>query len=304
MRTALATGVACGLVVLSGCSSSDSTTPTLNRPILSDARVATVLKGAGENTKFLFDSEQQLIARCMHKLGYEYVPETQEQDGIPNPFREGLTLADAQREGYGLRHALASAKATKHPNDDTIAGLSKSEARSYAEALAGARDTRISVKIGDSTVSAPGSGCIADARKAIYGDLKKEERLSYVSRNVLAEASQTVESDDNLIDARKKWSRCMAKAGYHYDSRRKARASLGKRYSAKGADVDAVFRDEIATATADAKCSQQTGFDTALRKAQDHASAVAVTRHEADLVAAHELNQQAVTRAKKALANP
>lgn len=300
MRYALIAGVACGLVVLAGCTDSGSTTA----PTLSDARVSAILKGAGENSKFLYDAEQQLVSLCMRRAGFTFHADTQQQDSLPDPFSgTRLTLEEAQRDGYGLRQSTSSANAsTRDPNAEVIAGLSASESKRYQEALYGPDDTQISVKIGELTVGAPGKGCFAEARKTIYGDLEKWTRLNYVANNVLAEASQTVGSDDTLIDAAKRWSDCMAESGFHYDSRRAARNDLAKRYQAMGADIDAVFHAEVATATVDAKCAQRTGFESVQQQAQAHASAVAVTKHEGDLLAAQEMNATAVARARKALA--
>lgn len=290
-------GVLVALGTLMGCSSTEAPARTL-----SAAEADSALQGATENGSFLFNAEQQLIQRCMKQAGFQYELAPTPK-GLPDPFRgTRLTASAASRDGYGLRRTVE-----RKPERDFVldyaATLAPADAERYMKAYGGTDDQSVSVQAAGVGVSMNKNGCAGRARTAIYGDLGTWLKLSYVADNVRGEASRNVETDPVYIDAQKAWSRCMASAGFPVQSRRKVQDKLIGRYVAPGADRDAVFRSEVATAKADAICSSSTRFDQIMVDAQQRATSAAVTKYEGDLVAYKELNAASVGQAKLALAS-
>lgn len=292
--------VVVGLAVLAtvvGCSS--AVAPARD---LSTAEVSAVLSGAAENGTFLHDATEQLVLRCMKRAGYPYET-TPAMDGLPDPFKGSRLTAAAAREGYGLRRSADQ----RPPRDfvlDFTARLPPKDAERYMTVLNGTEDQTLTVRLPDgSSVSVNRNGCRSVAQQRVYGDFAAYIRLSQIALNVRGEASREIEADPAYVDAQKAWSRCMTDVGFAYPSRRKVQDDFAKRYVAAGADKDAVFRAEVATAKADAGCSTRTGFDRVSVEAQQRATTVAVSRYEGDLVAFRELNAESVGRAKRALAS-
>lgn len=296
-RLVVVAGALAASGALVACSSSEAPAR-----VLTAAEVAAVMRGAEANNTFLHDAEQQLILRCMKRAGfpYEMVPAP---GGLPDPFRgTRLSSATAAREGYGVRRSTES----KPPRDfalDYAARLPTNEAERFMAALHGNEDQTVTVEVDGGSISTNRDGCTSGARIAVYGDLAKYTKLSYIAHNVRGEASRNIDSDPAYVETQKAWAECMASAGYPFPSRRKARDEIVKRYQAAGADRDAVFRGEVATAKADAACSARTGFDRVLAETQERATAAAVSRYEGDLIAFRELNAESVGRAKRALAS-
>lgn len=295
--------------VLAGCSSAPE------RPLLNEAQVADVMNGARANLSFLVAAESQLVARCMKAAGFVFYPAPEVPDSPTDPFdHAALSVADAKRDGYGLVRGKDVAQpgdqradpgaAAQQANEAYVKKLTAADAERYTRTLFGTDDTAVQVKVGDQTISQNSNGCQATVQRGIYGDFAKHLQTSVVTGNVLAQASQRVSGDQELIASQKQWSQCMRQAGYVYASRRQARTEISQRYYQRGVDRNAVFRAEIATAIADATCAASTGFEQVQRAAQARAVAQVVTDYEGVLLAARELNSAAVTRAKAALATP
>src|SRR5690606_7303613 len=75
-------------------------------------------------------------------------------------------------------------------------------------------------------LSYPTSGCVADARAAIFGDNRSWARVDAIPQLVNNTLRERVQESAELADVTSQWSTCMAEAGYHYASPEAAVADL------------------------------------------------------------------------------
>ena len=289
--------------ILVACSESDTT------EVLAQAEVASILRGMDEHTAFIQSVEQQLIARCMERAGFDFVPAPLSELHPPgSPFvGQTLSLETARREGYGLTELSyieeEHAGDSSDLNSEIYRSLSMAEQHRYDDVLWGSPDTVISVEVDDElAVSNSGDGCVADARRTLYGDLTTWLRLEYIALNVLSEASIRVQEDREVITAQAEWSDCMTRSGYAFDEVGDAVNYAVAAYDRLvSQDPGAAFDAEMTVAVADAACRVESEYDHALVAAQHRAAAQSVTERQADLLAAQELRARAAEVARTLL---
>ena len=104
--------------------------------------------------------------------------------------------------------------------------------------------------------------------------------------------------------ADKAWSACMRTAGYHYATPRDAeigddrrRKELEARLSARPQDPDAPSALEKQTATADARCKQQTGYVRTVHAVDIRIQNQLIGKNRARLEKQRRWNRDAVRRA-------
>lgn len=217
-------------VILTGCGNQqDSTQPTVTEgPFdrylseLSGAQLHNVEEANEESVRL-----EELIATCMTKEGFDYIPDTElshfsitEDD--PNDPQEG-TLEFAQQYGYGImdspqRYAIeAQAKAWKEhvdPNQEYIDSLSASEQNAYIETLYGAG---VASSEQDPDENNNAFGCQGWATKQIQSEKKPSAwddpdfaEFLNTGEELYREALATPEGQS--LDG--EWSDCMADAGF------------------------------------------------------------------------------------------
>ncbi|MFG1888728.1 hypothetical protein ACGFIR_12765 [Micromonospora sp. NPDC049051] len=220
----------------------------------------------------LHDAHEQLVTRCMRDRGFAYQqvplsPATRLRD--LNPYGL-LSRHQARTDGYRITSSLAEeAKAATRP----APGSTSSPA--WNAALLGTDSHRVTVQLPeDHEMFYNSDGCTHQATATLYS--ADWQRL-YDTFQVLANrVVETVNQDAEFVHAQSAWSACMTRAGQPSRTFDEARGRIDaafKRAAEDRADLMPVVRQELATATADAACQDETGMVEVVRAAQGRAEA-------------------------------
>ncbi|MGQ4335364.1 hypothetical protein [Streptomyces hayashii] len=252
--TATAAGLAAALL-LGGCGTAADDRPP-GPPLTAPSR-----EPDPEESRVLERAEQVLISRCMQERGFRY-----EVTDVIDAFGDGSRsfpyaiddVAWARAHGYGGREERLKAEARRvDPNQRYFGRLSPSERVAARTALTGASPVGLSAKAPTGmTITASSKGCIADAERTLYKDLKGWFRVKVITMNLRPVRETRVHSDRRYTDAVGKWAACMRAAGRPYtspDESRQAAAHYGE--SLPVPDADAA---ETALAVIEATCATST----------------------------------------------
>lgn len=299
------------LVGLTACSSSDpgSGAPPVDRPSAgatsSSADAADepafgplddyIGVGSGTSTKQSADDpelldDQEAIARCMAKEGFEYVPyvapydATITEDGMvmlepTKPTFPDLPPAEfAARFGYGIStKPPADRKEEEDPNDAIVARMSVAERVAYQQALRGKGNVLDAEGFlagnGLTTSEASCSGRVYAGEPTVDEEMSANKRIEEVRKSFgsLLKRVRALKDDERtdprVVAATGAWSSCLAGAGHpgfadlnepHVRARRDAERVLG--HDLMGADeadptrLAALRKAEIDLAVADEEC--------------------------------------------------
>lgn len=185
-----------------------------------------------------FAKQQQLIRECMVGQGFEYTPaDTRDAGGPPRPDPDSEDFV--KEYGFGIS-TLFSSEIRFDPSDDPNSvyrnSLSDSQKKAYDLALYGQSfgDGTFSSSGGGAVVAipiggGPGSeggedgpklaapaGCVGEALKATGVDTSLPDSGLFDELNDLEDR---IKADPKMVAAMKKWSACMADAGYQYRDR-------------------------------------------------------------------------------------
>ena len=169
---------------------------------------------------------QELIAVCMAREGFEYVPVA--STAGPDMAVRRLVLDEeeyAREHGFGITTWYGNGEAgegdsgsTDDPNEAIMATMSDPEREAYLEALFGPAETddegiqrRGDVPIfGDA-----GEGCRGEAYEEVQGSIRQ---FIQTLGPALGELNQRVQADLRVEEANQAWSTCMADEGFQYGS--------------------------------------------------------------------------------------
>jgi hypothetical protein len=185
------------------------------------ARAADSLPGVREfgltDAEFVDHVErtQALIAECMTRAGFEYVPvdvATIERAQYSNRKEPGLTDRQYhERWGYSISTRFDDPVRTigLGPNVQIMESLSAADREAYELTLLGpARDSDFAFTLDDEDFSSTG-GCTREAVAQVFTPEQLEG--TYVNpKDVL------VEQDARVIEAMNNWTTCMHDQGYNY----------------------------------------------------------------------------------------
>src|SRR5690606_31617350 len=146
-------------------------TETGEEPTLSSAAVdlATASGGYPDRARVLRAAEEQLVEQCMRDRGQVYWPVVPAL--LPGSDEERIVdLPTRQAEGYGLA------------SDDRPPSVGPSEGQpEFQRALFGDDQRHEELSLPNGTIlSYPTSGCVADARAAIFGDNRSWARVDAI----------------------------------------------------------------------------------------------------------------------------
>jgi hypothetical protein len=272
--------VVVGLIVLAcGACASRASTPTGVDPQLDTAAVELVTASGDypARARLLRLAEEELVRRCMSEQGQTYWPV------VPAPLagsddERSVDLAGRRVHGYGLTDRPA---APPHVGPDE----GKPE---FERALFGDTDHYRQLRLPDGAeLSYPTTGCVAEARAALYGDDTRWARTDAIPQ-VLGNALRAAPESPALTGAKSRWATCMAAAGYPYADER---AAIDALTAAKRTTPTSVLRTrEIAVAVADGQCALQAHVpSTELASLRSHARSLpaAQRREIVELTAVH-----------------
>jgi hypothetical protein len=252
--------------------------------------------------------ENQLVDRCLDSKGFTVHPPSPPvtDDVAPRNNKDLVapSIQFAKTKGYG-----SDPRDRRKPDDQPAR---TAEERAYdalpqrtrdamGVALFGDDSKMISVEINGDTVATGSTGCLTEVRTRLYGSIKEYLRFSEIAANQINNLSSTgVTQDPSWVAEQKKWSQCMATAGFAgvpetQAAQKKARDQYDALPHAQAR------RFEIGIATADATCAANLKLQASYDAAYVKANKKALADNESDLIAWSELVVQAVKRARVAL---
>ncbi|MGW3032979.1 hypothetical protein ACWDCB_17340 [Streptomyces sp. NPDC001178] len=148
----------------------------------------------------------------------------------------------------------------------------------------------------------PRRGCLGEADRAIYGSNPQDRRDPVLELE--SKSLQQGMKDPAWKKADQAWSACMRTAGHHYATPRDAqlgedrrREELNERLTARPKDPDAPSALEKQTATADARCKQQTGYVRAVHAIDVRIQNQLIAENRPKLEKQRRWNREAVRKA-------
>jgi hypothetical protein len=153
-----------------------------------------------------------------------------------------------RRIGYGFTVTGPSDGGSYPP------GLPEASRDEYQRALSGDPEQQATLRLFSGPKFTFGTtGCIAESRIGLYGDVIDAARVAYVPQEVYNAVYEQVVNDDATRTAVREWAGCMAGRGFPYSSPASARAAVGAADDGP-APVGQKRRLEIEVAVADGEC--------------------------------------------------
>lgn len=277
--------VACGLLMVVGSSGSASTASTVP-PVSAADKV--LLRGA----------EERLIHDCMAAAGFAYfekppVPGSRQPD-FPYVVDD---VAWARANGYGA----APVAPPVDPAGQYFARLSKDQQDAWRTALVGS-GKQLSIELEPGRrLSASDKGCIASARRTLYGDLPRWFKARRLTDNLGFLVQDRVRRDGRYLAAMADWAGCVKRHGYDADDPGELREVVAERN--EGSAASAVRAAEVEATVAEATCAQSTSLARTLREVEPAHRAALIAERLSELAGLNGLEQDAVPRAKVVLGN-
>jgi hypothetical protein len=273
--------VAIGLVVLacSGCTQA-STIPDQAPHLTSAAVDLLTTSGDYPARKHVLDAaEEQLVERCMNQRGHAYQPFVPPLVAGSDEKRM-VDLPRRRAEGYGLASGESPPPSTAPDADQPR----------YQQALFGDDQHYQGLRLPNGSVHYyPTTGCVAESRAALYGDVLDWARTVSIPQTYDNDLRSQVKNSPELAEANSRWVSCMAASGYHYSSPNAAINDVSATYQLHGPKPDLRNR-EVAVATADGECELRTHLlliELELRRAKAQSLTAGQRRDVAELASLH-----------------
>jgi hypothetical protein len=240
--------------------------------------------GSWPSSQHVLDSAvDHLVHRCLAAHGFDDPDVDQAPPPSPEDEAAAIDLPARREHGYGIVSGTSDGQAPVDPYNQR---LSPQDQTRYNTVLFGPSGSRINVDVGGGqTVTSPGQGCEADARRQVAGNLGLWARLFYAPGQYDNRLSEQASTAPRYLTAVGAWHSCMTARGYPYPTPDAAQKAMRDRHRQVGATAE--FRtQEIAVAVADGECAGQAHLPS---------TALAVRRHlvgtlpEADLRALADL---------------
>jgi hypothetical protein len=268
---------AAGLLA-AGCA---TTTPAPAQAKLTNAEIA-VLTGSGltgQAAAQVNNAYEGLVKSCMESKGYVYYPFIQASNSVSaHPQLAGIPQADIglaarKANGYGFYSSAAQAAGPDQsggtdPEDRYVASLPATVQQKYLQALQGPDTLRVTVTYpGGTTSSIPAGGCRGTAERRIYGSVANYLQATTGASLQTRQLFHTVTADPAFLAVVARWSSCMTRHGYHYQSPEDLWNSLAAH---AGNSPPPAARDlEIKVSVTDYNCSATTKLAATVRTLQD-----------------------------------
>ncbi|MBB5869975.1 hypothetical protein F4553_003354 [Allocatelliglobosispora scoriae] len=225
------------------------------------------LPDAGATESELIDWAELLLAgECMAAHGHEFTVDWVNDPSarIPMVVPYGSSdIAAAQRDGYGWGPARRAGGKGSYAdaNQAYTKTLTKPQEQRYTQDFFGDRQTVVTVKRADGAeVSTSSTGCLADARRTLFGDLARWVPLDVRFSGIDGEVIPLVLAEPEVKASLAEWRACMGRAGHSVENPTDARDKARALYSAM--EFEPAWAAERAMATADATCVVQSRLRT------------------------------------------
>ena len=245
---------------------------------------------------------QELMALCMGREGFEYVPFTSTA-GLQADFQDD-SEEYAREYGFGIttwygREEPDDGGSETDPNQAIQAAMSESEREAYSVALYGPPTTDeegVEAFEGELTF---GGGCQGEAYQEVLGQMM---RLMQTLGPAIQDMNERMQADQRVAEAAESWSACMADRGYRYEDQNEMFASISTDFGGRldeiiGPDGGAVdpfegwTEEQVATFLAENSQEEIDDFyeqaQSEARAAVDQEAVAALQQEERDLAAAN-----------------
>lgn len=230
-RTKRTASLGLAAMVVAACSSPTTTAPTSATTKTRTGPTTTVAGAAPSDSAFGLDKKslqakelkvESLVATCMKKQGFEYVPLDPSVVLVNNGrfVVSGLSEDDVRKQyGYGLTTTYGTPLGTKtvanpNPNAKIRDALSPSDRKTYDMTLNGSsQDGSFANAIVQGAFGTLG-GCNESAAAEAFGG---GDALNVVS-SALEEIDKRVSADPQMVQAEKKWRECLNAAGFNFST--------------------------------------------------------------------------------------
>ena len=259
----------------------------------------------------IVNAHGSVVVACMQAHGWEFevgtaTAETETDAPITLSALEQWTFADvtsAESAGYGFESYLADHTAWLESLDPTGGqqqayedSLSPEEADRYWRDFSGTDAERIEITERDGSGSSrAGAGCIAEADRALYGDIEREMWLRDARGTAESDIWTATLEDPSVVQALNAWRDCLAGRGVQWaDPHQAFDAAL--RYAQAGDHAQ-----ERLIASADSACKVESGLGRAVDAAFLAATNAVLPALQEDLIALQQLEEDALIRAETIL---
>lgn len=283
------------VVLLAGCAGSAAAGSGTAAPRPSAKAVPAPARSLSSSERAMVHlAQERLVSRCMRAKGLTYHavgPSSAELEAEAAGVLERAYGSDnverARRAGYGPsrlpRTAAAGDPVRDHPNTRLVQSMSPARQRAYTVALFGGPGDMVTLDLpGGTRLSVSVAGCVAEARKSLYGDVRRYLRLQFLVENIGGDAVRRVLKDPRYARAVAAWRACMAGDGYRYREATDAHAAMADRR----------------TAVRDATCNRSARVAVTGRQLHEEAATTLAAEREGDIQAYRELQATALRRAR------
>jgi hypothetical protein len=243
---------------------------------------------------------EELVAECMQKEGFEYVPNT--DNSMMVSTRDDWKPDDREwvsQYGYGVVNWPGREEGGEvedeyvDPNADYVAALSEAELTSYNEALYG---PMIENPDPDAEWTWEDGGCYGWAQHELGDDSTElwssEEAEAFFE--VYGKFTENMEGDPRMVEVNTAWTSCMADAGYSgYSKQFDAQDSIYTEVSAVYENqtewteddpaLAVIGEKEIELALADLDCREKTDYTKRSRSVQFELEEQFLVEHKSEL---------------------
>lgn len=250
---------------------------------------------AATDDELLHRASERLIARCMARHGFAYAEQPPPSSREPG-FRYVLDdVGWARKHGYGTLLGRPGER-----NQDASGGkLAPERERAWQRTLLGSGHQLVADLPGLGRVSAPDTGCIAEARRTLYGDLAGWYRVRRVVDHLGSYLADQVGAASEYRTGLAAWARCVRERGYAASSPDDLR-ELVARQEAESVGEQAEAQ-EIAAAETEAGCASSTGFAQTIAGLERRYRPKIERRFARELEALKSFEREAIPRARQTL---
>jgi hypothetical protein len=258
---------------------------------------------AGSATRYA--AEQELIRRCMEQRGFKYVKNPAPTRDVaptlgPDPY--GLAVENAKTTGYNSAENAGDSPA--EVDRFGVSDLSDKEKQEWGEAYFGPENApEVTVDLpGGGAMGTTSEGCLAEARKTLYGSLSDNARLTFLSGNFPLWAKREASSDPDMARIDSAWSACMVGKGHSgLKNPEAAREKAIEAHRRLGIASEEARNQEVALAIADAECEKTTNYAAQRVTIEDHYYKKYLNKFASEVAEMKKMNDSALARAKQVL---
>lgn len=275
-----------------------------------DAIISTSL--SAEEWALVVNAHGAVAESCMQQLGWDFrygTATAETESEVPGSLSalEQWTFTDvasAESVGFGLQSHLAEVAAyigqleldagEAHIPDPLT--MRPEDAARFELDFFGREEARIEITERDGSHSGmSGGGCIAEAERALFGDIEQAMWLRDARGTAESDIWMATLSDEAVNDALDSWKTCVLERGYEFED------PHGAYDAAASAARAGNFDQERSIAATHAACVAESNLDLAVAAAFLSATNAVLPELEDDLLALQQLEEDALSRAKDIL---